>query len=577
MTMRFFYSEHFDFDALDGFHLLQDHVNRGYPKAWDDHNYTVTFQIHRVSGGKRQSFGMAKVLAKDWQDTSKYFLQSGKKTGNSHDITDALEPSRVVSLASDIDYYQRLHKALGSRDAMRYLRRICDASYFHNNYWNYSNWPGFSGSLFRNGSAAKTILDKGKQIAIGRHEREKTFSITLNDLPDTFDPLTFHFSNDDSDRLHGVSNINLLIGSNGVGKSHILRHIVDVIAGVQPIRDSWPYFYKAVVTGYSPFENFDTKKALLDRLRARDATPDAPASDSDSTVNPNERNDTDDSNASVQLHINEYAYIGFRNDENAFSVTWPMSHSARSILKILQYDRKNFWWTEDSRFANLFDTLKLSIDFDTLELTKHDGTRITLARDDDPARAEIETLEPDIDFECGISFVKDGRTLDLSSGQRMYSYMLPCLAAEVEDESLVIIDEPELYLHPTMEVNLINMLKHLLATRKSYAIIATHSSVMAREIRHDAVTILRHEHGRTHASSPGFETFGESVDKIIGSAFDDYRVKKPYEETLDRAIENYDSIDQALAAIAPRVGNDALAYVAASFAKHDEIRIEVRE
>lgn len=565
MTTRFFFSERFDFDALDGFHLLQDNVGTYYPKPWDDHDYIVKFQIHRVSGGKRQSFGTLKVLAKGWMDTSKYFIASGTKTGGSYDITSALKPSMVVSLASDIDYYQRLYKALGVANATRYLRRICDASYFHDHFPIYSHWPGFSGSLFRNGSAAKAILDKGMQIALGRHEREKTFSITLNDLPDTFDPLTFKFSNDDNDRLLGVSNINLLIGSNGVGKSHILRHIVDLIAGVQPISESWPYFYKVVVTGYSPFENFDTKTALLNRLRTRDAKQDSPASE------------PDDSDDRAQLHINEYAYIGFRNDENEFSLAWPKLHSARSILKILQYDRKNLWWTEESRFTNLFDTLKLSIDFDTLELTKRDGSRMTLARDDDPARKEIDSLDTTIDVEQGFSFVKGGRTLELSSGQRMYSYMLPCLAAEVEDESLLIIDEPELYLHPTMEVNLINMLKHLLVARKSYAIIATHSSVMAREIKRGAVTILRQEHGRTQVSSPGFETFGESVDKIIGQAFDDYRVKKPYEETLDRAIETYGSIDQALEAIAPQVGNEALAYVAASFAKDMEIRIEVRE
>ncbi|RXV67122.1 ATP-binding protein [Burkholderia stabilis] len=562
--MRFFFSERFDFDALDGFHLLQDHVGTHYSKPWNDHNYIVTFRVYRVSNGIRQSFGSVKVLVKDFQDTSKYFLQ-GTKDGGSYNITSLLKPTNVVSLASDIDYYQRLHKALGKTEANRYLQRICDASYNHDRFSDYSTWPGFSSSLFRNGSAAQAILDMGRQIALGRHEREKTFSITLNDLPDTFDPLTFNFSNDDNDRLLGVSNINLLIGKNGVGKSHILRHIVDLVAGVQPISESWPYFYKAVVTGYSPFENFDTKKALLNRLRARDATQDSPASE------------PDDSDGRAQLDINEYAYIGFKNDENEFSLSWPKSHSARSILKILQYDRKNLWWTNESRFVTLFDTLKLSIDFDTLELTKHDGTRITLARDDDPARKEIDTLETTIDVEQGFSFVKGERILELSSGQRMYSYMLPCLAAEVEDESLLIIDEPELYLHPTMEVNLINMLKHLLVATKSYAIIATHSSVMAREIKRDAVTILRREHGRTRAYSPNFETFGESIDKIIGEAFDEYHVRKPYEKTLDRAIENYGSIEQALDAIAPQVGNEALAYVAAKFARDTGIDIEVRE
>lgn len=54
--------------------------------------------------------------------------------------------------------------------------------------------------------------------------------------------------------------------------------------------------------------------------------------------------------------------------------------------------------------------------------------------------------------------------------------------SEIEEESLLILDEPELYLHPELEVNLINMIKNILNETNSYSIIATHSSIIAREV-----------------------------------------------------------------------------------------------
>lgn len=46
--------------------------------------------------------------------------------------------------------------------------------------------------------------------------------------------------------------------------------------------------------------------------------------------------------------------------------------------------------------------------------------------------------------------------------------MIPAIISELEEESLLILDEPELYLHPELEVGLINMLKNILDETKSF-------------------------------------------------------------------------------------------------------------
>ncbi|PHI39160.1 hypothetical protein CBQ28_01165 [Pseudoalteromonas sp. GCY] len=97
----------------------------------------------------------------------------------------------------------------------------------------------------------------------------------------------------------------------------------------------------------------------------------------------------------------------------------------------------------------------------------------------------------DIDEAYGLVFLDEElNEIKLSSGQRMYSLFVPSIISEIKKESLLLIDEPELYLHPELEVGLISMLKKVLSETNSFAIIATHSAIIAREIQSDFVHIL---------------------------------------------------------------------------------------
>lgn len=560
-SFEFYFSTAFNFDSIDGFHLLQDHVGSHYAHPWDDYDYIVTFQIYRVTAGVRNFFGRVKVLAKGWQNTSEYFRERGTPEGNSYRITDLLKSDRVVSLASDTDYYRRIGTTLGD-DAKDYLRDLCDGSYYYDNYWDYSQWPGFSSSLFRSSTVAKAVLKKGHQVALGKYEAAEKFSISVDGLSDDFEPVTFNF---DNKRTLGNTNINLLIGRNGSGKSHILRHLVELLTGVIPNPQSWPYFHKVIVAAYSPFESFRTESQLFAALNGSESI-------SSSTVSADQKDAVD----RRRLLVNEYAYVGFKDARSEFSLKWPKESSARALKKILDYDSENVWWGANSRFVTLFRTLRQSIDFDALALTALDGTLVAFSEADASGRQDYAKAIDSVDYERGIEFLKDKTPIPLSSGQTIYSYLLPCLVAEIDDESLLILDEPELYLHPAMEVGLINMLKGLLEETKSNAIIASHSSILAREVERTGVVILRREGGRTIVSNPGFETFGQSIEMIMGEAFDDYRVRKAYEASIDRAAKDFSSAEAALNDIGPKVGDEALAYLAAKFQDDSDIQFEQR-
>lgn len=559
-TFQFFFSTSLeDALALDGYHLLQDHVGSRYAYAWDDFGYIVTFQMQRVTNGKREFFGRTKVLTQIAKDTSKYFIENGLPRGKSFEINALLDTDQVVSLAADLDYYQRLAKELKG-SAEEFLRQICDASYFRNRYEIYSQWNGFHVSMLRGGSTALAIINKGRQVAAGRYVPERDFQFNVAGLTRDFEPIQFRFN---KSRKLGNTNVNLLIGRNGSGKSHVLRHLVDQVTGVVPSEDKQPYFHKVVVAAFSPFESFKTENQLSEALG--EETPGEQALEKMSQR---------------RLMVNKYAYIGFKDPGGCFSLDWPKESSAHALLKILAYDEESSW-RDVSRFELLFNTLKQSINFDFVALKDKDGQAILLSTAENFVQPSVESVEEKVDVTQGIFFLKQGTNAQqpssvlLSSGQTIYSYLLPNLVAEVEDESLVIMDEPELYLHPAMEIALINMVKTLLKDTKSNAIVATHSSILAREVERLGVVVLRREEERTTASPPPFETFGQSVELIMGEVFDDYHVRKAYQESLDAAATPYASPQIALESLAGLVGDEALAYLASKL-DDGKVTVELR-
>lgn len=533
--MAYYYSESLSIENLDGFHLLQDHRGTNYKGPWDDFGYIITFKLYYVNDRTKFKLGTQKVLIKNYKDSSLYFKENGVPVESKFfDITEVLNNENIVSIGEDIDFYKKIHSLFNEVDAEEMLIKICDAGYFNDNFNEFSAWEGFSSSFMR-GSAASAILKKGFQIALGRYIPEKTFNITLRELGDTFDDLCLNF---DTDREIGKSNINLLIGKNGVGKSHILKKLSEIITGVIDTQDSHPYFHKLIIIAFSPFESFYTKSEIFKKLSTRYL-------DDEDKVNRK-------SESRKRLHVNEYSYIGFKNDDGEHDLNQPIKQSINSLIKVIEYDDENSWWEKQSRLTVLKDTLSLCIDFDSIFITDSDGQEVEVT-----SELNTRNLKDYLDYKKGIFFKKDKDVLQLSSGQKIYSYMIPAIIAELEEESLLVLDEPELYLHPELEVGLMNMLQHILKETKSYSIIATHSAILAREVESKAITILRKCKGYTKVNIASVETYGESLDVIVSEVFDDDYLIKPYQREIDKHLEkNKNSIET----IKGHIGDDALVY-----------------
>ncbi|WP_102504757.1 AAA family ATPase [Salinivibrio kushneri] len=536
--------------------LLQDHFGTNHSSPWNDYDYIVKFKLYYVDNSSKQNLGFLRLLVNGQSDTSKFLIENGEEVEkNIYEIDQAINQEIAVSLPLDIDYYHKLNKLLTGSSVDQFLALICDASYFYSRISTYKSWDGFNGSLMREGSSSEAILRKGHQIATGRYSPEESFTINVELDSESYDPVQFVF---DNDREVSKTNINLLIGKNGVGKSFLLKELSEIITGVQEIDDKWPYFHKLIVVAYSPFENFHTKDDLLDELdkkyskKKKIKKPKAPSR--------------------RRMNVNEYAYVGFRNESGKFSVDWPKKHSVEALLNILKFDRDNLWWEERGRFEILKETLSLSIDFDNIAVRLLESEKFAII--DGVSNKNIKAIEESSSKEDGLLFIKNNEVLNLSSGQIIYSYMIPSIVSEIEDESLIMLDEPELYLHPHLEVGLIDMMKHLLSETSSYSIIATHSAILTREVEKKAVKILRRKNGRTEISAPGFETYGESLETIIGEVFDDYTTVKPFQNDILRHVNSEEDIESAIKKIGSDVGDEALAYIAAEFSVDEDYLIE---
>ncbi|WP_417436816.1 AAA family ATPase [Idiomarina abyssalis] len=556
--MKVYYSKSSIYERIEGVFLTLDNVFNNYSSPWDDFGYTVTFDVYAVKEDKKRPLvlGRIKLLTKDHENTAKYFENHGLKTDKNSliEITDILEFERFVSLGTKLDYYRKIHAYFDSGESVdEYLSVLCDLSFNSFNYESFSQWKGFSDTIMRDSSAKLAIFKKGCAIARGRYVPESSFSIVINSLPETFESIDFSF---DGKRKIGESRINLLIGKNGVGKTHILKRIVEITSGFANEANEWPFFHKLLVIAFSPFEDFYTKYQLLKLL--------------DRKYKGKLRNKNNKKRS--LLAINEYAYIGFRNETGVFDLSLPNELAAKSIINILNYDNENNWWHSAGRLHVLFSTLKLSINFDEIRLRDEQNNDISVRCESDLNPKEFKHA---VDDTKGICFYLKNELVELSSGQLIYSYMIPSIVAEIEEESLIILDEPELYLHPSMEIGLIEMLRHLLEETSSYAIIASHSAVLAREIERNSIRILRKNDGITMITPPSFETYGASLEKISKEVFDDSSTDKPFEDDLDKLIESSRSIEKVIQQHGDDLGDSALIYLASKAAEESEEDIEL--
>lgn len=103
----------------------------------------------------------------------------------------------------------------------------------------------------------------------------------------------------------------------------------------------------------------------------------------------------------------------------------------------------------------------------------------------------------------------------LSSGNMMTLYIIANLVQLVQQKALILIDEPETHMHPTLLSAIIGVINKIAKDYNAMVIIATHSPVVLQEIPKNCVWKIF----ETKIERPIINTFGENVGIITRDVY----------------------------------------------------------
>lgn len=160
----------------------------------------------------------------------------------------------------------------------------------------------------------------------------------------------------------------------------------------------------------------------------------------------------------------------------------------------------------------------------------------------------------------------DGRDYTLSSGERSLVLFSARLMNALRHGALVLIDEPENHLHPRFITLMIQTLARTLQATGSRALVVTHSPFVVREVERSTVKVMKTSaEGVPEIFRPSLQTLGADVAMISDYVFEDEKIRKGFQESIDRAIrvQQYENGVEAreIRNLASELGDDGVSYL----------------
>lgn len=467
--------------------------NTAYLKAnnWDDYGFKTLFALvvfdskgnrHNIGGVKigctdHESGWISKLIEKRFKTLDENFFSLGQDEEYYSNIQ-SLEPKLRANLLSSL-------KDVVSDERIRNI--AMEESVFKTSLLRDVSLTSVSGQFQRilQGGAIRTEFHFRYEIPQG--QRTAGLELEFHVDPESNPP----------------SNVHVLIGRNGVGKTHLLNNMVKaLVADDETIKkvgefsvplneDGTPYsienkeqLFSGVVSvafsAFDPFEPYPEKKDKTQGIR--------------------------------------YSYVGLKRATNRGGERGtPMSRDmltnefVKSITSSITKEKFDRWLEaiKSLESDSLFRELALSREF---------------------VEFEGDELE---------AFAR--KTFNrMSSGHAIVLLTITKLVEKVEEKTLVLLDEPEAHLHPPLLSAFVRALSDLLSHRNGVAVIATHSPVILQEVPRECVYKMSRSGLKATSERPLIETFGENVGiltrEIFGLEVSDSGYHKLLEEELEKSL-----------------------------------------
>lgn len=128
----------------------------------------------------------------------------------------------------------------------------------------------------------------------------------------------------------------------------------------------------------------------------------------------------------------------------------------------------------------------------------------------------------------------------MSSGETIFLYTVTAILANIRKDSLLLFDEPEQHLHPQAIAQLLSAIFKIVDKFESYAIIATHSPMVVRELLSENVYVFDREENNLSIRKIGIESSGENISRINDVVFENLSAPKQFVRYVRDIVEDCD-------------------------------------
>ena len=143
-----------------------------------------------------------------------------------------------------------------------------------------------------------------------------------------------------------------------------------------------------------------------------------------------------------------------------------------------------------------------------------------------------------------LAFEKDGERLcleNMSSGEKMFFMRILSLLSSIEDNSLIIIEEPELHLNPSWTKQIITMLQMLFGEYKVHFLISTHSYAFINTVFPENI-LFANQKSFTNLD-PGINTFLANEVEISNLFFSNSKKINYVEKKLWKKVSEASEVE----------------------------------
>ena len=430
--------------------------------GWDDWNYKTLFDLYYYNENKEfENIGSVKIADK-------------KLSRESTVVPDSFEQlsEDFFSLGVDKVYYENLSN-LNEIARNFLLTALNDIALNEEVFDEVIDWDVTTTSLLR-GVSVEDVIGDFRDLANGdailsEYKFKYNFPNTKWSIAPR-PPITFNVVPNNLP----TTNIHVLIGSNGVGKTYHLNNMIDALLNNSKSNSKYGYF---------------TSETESDEIFANLVSVSFSAFDDRDP--PEERKDKSKS-------IN-YSYIGLKrvnSDKNSAPKSTTILKN--EFIKGLESILKSAKWRRLKSALLILSSDPVFSKFNFIEVIEN---------------YNFSKIEVNINKEIGELFKT------LSSGHKIVLLTIVRLVDTVEERSLVLLDEPETHLHPPLLSAFMKALSNLLRQRNAVAIIATHSPVVLQEVPKSCVWKFSRSGTYSKAERLSLESYGENLGALSREVF----------------------------------------------------------